>query len=58
MRQITKCGNTFIFGPSGAYMTRWEPPKPDDAEDFVERGELWYLPVEEAVGRYGAEVTK
>jgi hypothetical protein len=38
-------GMTTVIGPNGAYMTKFEPPKPSDAENFVRRGAAYYLPV-------------
>ena len=38
-------GLTFVFSPSGGYMTKTMPTKPRDAEDFVRQGSLYYLPL-------------
>ena len=40
-------GLTSVFGPGGAYLTKWEPPVPSDAEFYLKRGNLFYLPVSE-----------
>ena len=47
VRQSTRQGLSIVFGPSGAYMTAWEPQRPADAEDFEERGDRYYLRVRE-----------
>ena len=41
-------GPSFVFSPSGGYLTRREPQRPDDAEDFVREGGLYYLAVRAA----------
>ena len=43
-------GMTMVFGPSGAYMSRLEPPRPQDAEPFERQGGHYYLPVWEVEG--------
>ena len=40
-------GNSVVFTPHGAFMTKTFVPIPSDAEMFEREGKLWYLPFEE-----------
>ena len=49
-------GNSVVFTPHGAFMTKVHVPIPPDAEMFERDGKLWYLPFEEIAG--GCEQTQ
>ena len=40
-------GLTAVFGPSGAYLSKTEPPIPLDAQKFEKEGNLFYMRVKE-----------
>ena len=43
--RATEAGMSFVFSPEGGWMSRRPPQRPDDAESFVKKAGLYYLPV-------------